>query len=59
LLSSPTGSPRRRACGRALAVVGGNAVVLGLGNVADMAEYTINVCSLIGLLASPSTIALQ
>src|SRR5580692_3824540 len=33
----------------ALAVVGGIAVVLGLSHVMDMAEYTINVCSLIGL----------
>ena len=33
----------------ALAVVGGIAVVLGLSHVVDMAEYTINVCSLIGL----------
>jgi RND superfamily putative drug exporter len=33
----------------ALAVVGGIAVVMGLSHVVDMAEYTINVCSLIGL----------
>jgi putative drug exporter of the RND superfamily len=33
----------------ALAVVGGVAVVLGLSRVMDIAEYTINVCSLIGL----------
>ncbi len=33
----------------ALAVVGGIAVVIGLSHVLDMAEYTINVCSLIGL----------
>ena len=33
----------------ALAVVGGVAVVLGLSHVMDIAEYTINVCSLIGL----------
>jgi len=33
----------------ALAVVGGVAVVLGLSQVMDMAEYTINVCTLIGL----------
>jgi RND superfamily putative drug exporter len=33
----------------ALAVVGGIAVVLGLSHAMDMAEYTINVCSLIGL----------
>ncbi len=33
----------------ALSVVGGVAVVLGLSHVADIAEYTINVCSLIGL----------
>ena len=33
----------------ALAVVGGIAVVLGLSHVMDIAEYTINVCSLIGL----------
>jgi uncharacterized membrane protein YdfJ with MMPL/SSD domain len=33
----------------ALAVVGGIAVVLGLSHVVDMAEYTVNVCSLIGL----------
>ena len=33
----------------ALAVVGGIAVVLGLSHVIDIAEYTINVCSLIGL----------
>jgi putative drug exporter of the RND superfamily len=33
----------------ALAVVGGVAVVLGLSHVTDIAEYTINVCSLIGL----------
>jgi RND superfamily putative drug exporter len=33
----------------ALAVVGGIAIVLGLSHVTDMAEYTINVCSLIGL----------
>jgi RND superfamily putative drug exporter len=32
-----------------LAVVGGVAVVLGLSHVMDIAEYTINVCSLIGL----------
>ncbi len=32
-----------------LAVVGGIAVVLGLSHVMDIAEYTINVCSLIGL----------
>ena len=30
------------------AVVGGVAVVLGLSHVTDIAEYTINVCSLIG-----------
>jgi RND superfamily putative drug exporter len=33
----------------ALAVVGGIAVVLGLSHVMNIAEYTINVCSLIGL----------
>jgi RND superfamily putative drug exporter len=33
----------------ALAVVGGIAIVLGLSRVVDIAEYTINVCSLIGL----------
>jgi RND superfamily putative drug exporter len=33
----------------ALAVVGGIAVVLLLSHVMDIAEYTINVCSLIGL----------
>jgi uncharacterized membrane protein YdfJ with MMPL/SSD domain len=33
----------------ALAVVGGIAVVLGLSRIIDIAEYTINVCSLIGL----------
>jgi putative drug exporter of the RND superfamily len=33
----------------ALAVVGAVAVVLGLSHVMDIAEYTINVCSLIGL----------
>ncbi len=33
----------------ALAVIGGIAVVLGLSHVMDIAEYTINVCSLIGL----------
>jgi putative drug exporter of the RND superfamily len=33
----------------ALAVVGGVAVVLGLSHVVDIAGYTINVCSLIGL----------
>jgi RND superfamily putative drug exporter len=33
----------------ALAVVGGVAVVLGLSHVTDIAEYTINVCSLVGL----------
>jgi uncharacterized membrane protein YdfJ with MMPL/SSD domain len=33
----------------ALAVVGGIAAVLGLSHVLDIAEYTINVCSLIGL----------
>lgn len=33
----------------ALAVVGGIAVVLGLSHAMDMAEYTVNVCSLIGL----------
>jgi uncharacterized membrane protein YdfJ with MMPL/SSD domain len=33
----------------ALAVVGGIAVVLGISHVVDMAEYTVNVCSLIGL----------
>jgi putative drug exporter of the RND superfamily len=33
----------------ALAVVGGIAVVIGLSHVVDMAEYTVNVCSLIGL----------
>jgi putative drug exporter of the RND superfamily len=33
----------------ALAVVGGVAVVLGLSHVTDIAAYTINVCSLIGL----------
>lgn len=33
----------------ALAVVGGIAVVLALSHVMDMAEYTVNVCSLIGL----------
>ena len=33
----------------ALAVVGGIAVVLILSRFVDMAEYTINVCSLIGL----------
>jgi RND superfamily putative drug exporter len=33
----------------ALAVVGGIAVVIGLSHVLDMAAYTINVCSLIGL----------
>jgi RND superfamily putative drug exporter len=33
----------------ALAVVGGIAMVLGLSRVIDIAEYTINVCSIIGL----------
>lgn len=33
----------------ALSVVGGIAVVLGLSRHADLAEYTVNVCSLIGL----------
>jgi RND superfamily putative drug exporter len=33
----------------ALAVVGGIAVVLGLSHTLDIAEYTVNVCSLIGL----------
>ncbi len=33
----------------ALAVVGAIAVVLGLSHAIDIAEYTINVCSLIGL----------
>jgi RND superfamily putative drug exporter len=33
----------------ALAVVGGMAVVLGLSRVIDIAEYAINICSLIGL----------
>ncbi|HVY45027.1 MAG TPA: MMPL family transporter [Minicystis sp.] len=33
----------------ALAVVGGIAIVLGLSHVTDIAQYTINVCSLIGL----------
>jgi uncharacterized membrane protein YdfJ with MMPL/SSD domain len=33
----------------ALAVVGGIAIVLGLSRVIDIAEYTVNVCSLIGL----------
>jgi putative drug exporter of the RND superfamily len=33
----------------ALAVVGGIAIVLGLSHAIDMAEYTVNVCSLIGL----------
>src|SRR5581483_11236432 len=33
----------------ALAVVGGVAVVLGLSDALDIAQYTINVCSLIGL----------
>ena len=32
----------------ALAVVGGIAVVIGLSRVIDIAQYTINVCSLIG-----------
>ncbi len=32
-----------------LAVLGGIAVVLGLSRVTDIAQYTINVCSLIGL----------
>ena len=32
-----------------LAVVGGIAVVLGLSRVMDVSQYTINVCSLIGL----------
>jgi len=32
-----------------LAVVGGIALVVALSRVADVAEYTINVCSLIGL----------
>jgi RND superfamily putative drug exporter len=32
-----------------LAVLGGVAVVLGLSRVTDIAQYTINVCSLIGL----------
>lgn len=32
-----------------LAVVGGIAVVIGLSHIMDIAEYTINVCSLIGL----------
>jgi len=32
-----------------LAVVGGIAVVLGLSHVTDIASYTINICSLIGL----------
>jgi RND superfamily putative drug exporter len=33
----------------ALAVVGGIATVIGLSHVMDIAQYTINVCSLIGL----------
>ncbi len=33
----------------ALAVMGGIAIVIALSRVVDMAEYTINVCSLIGL----------
>lgn len=33
----------------ALAVVGGVAIVMALSHVTDMAQYTINVCSLIGL----------
>ncbi|HEY3821341.1 MAG TPA: MMPL family transporter [Polyangiaceae bacterium] len=33
----------------ALAVVGGIAVVVALSRVTDVAEYTVNVCSLIGL----------
>jgi RND superfamily putative drug exporter len=33
----------------ALAVVGGIAIVIGLSHVMDIAQYTINVCSLIGL----------
>jgi RND superfamily putative drug exporter len=33
----------------ALAVLGGMAVVLGLSGTLDIAQYTINVCSLIGL----------
>jgi RND superfamily putative drug exporter len=33
----------------ALAVVGGIAIVLALSHVVDMAEYTVNVCSLVGL----------
>jgi len=33
----------------ALAVAGGIALVLGISHVTDIAEYTVNVCSLIGL----------
>ncbi len=33
----------------ALSVVGGIAIVLGLSHLTDIAQYTINVCSLIGL----------
>jgi RND superfamily putative drug exporter len=33
----------------ALAVAGGIAVVLGLSRVMDIAQYTVNVCSLVGL----------
>jgi RND superfamily putative drug exporter len=33
----------------ALAVIGGIAIVMGVSHVTDMAQYTINVCSLIGL----------
>lgn len=33
----------------ALAVLGGIAVVVGLSHVMDIAEYTVNVCSLLGL----------
>src|SRR5690606_18671736 len=32
-----------------LAVLGGIAIVFGLSHVADISQYTINVCSLIGL----------
>lgn len=33
----------------ALAVIGGIAIVMGVSHFTDMAQYTINVCSLIGL----------
>src|SRR5262249_42956396 len=33
----------------ALAVVGGIALVLGISRHADVAQYTVNVCSLVGL----------